>query len=100
MRDFGGVSQLEPGGVPMLPRFSLVLATVGRVDLVERFLLSVSAQEYSNLEVIIADQNTDGRLTHVIERLSHRVSIRHLHSHLGASRARNTALRHVSGEIV
>ncbi|MBA3467450.1 MAG: glycosyltransferase family 2 protein [Gemmatimonadaceae bacterium] len=96
----GLVSDLEVHRVHPLPKFSLVLATVGRVELVERFLKSVAAQGYPNLEVLVADQNTDERLTPLIKRLSHRLSIRHLRPPLGLSRARNAALRHVTGDVV
>lgn len=101
MRSIAGlVSDVEAYPARPLPRFSLVLATVERVDPVERFLLSVVAQEYPNLEVLVADQNLDERLTPVIRRLNQSISIRHLRSPVGVSRARNAALRHITGDVV
>jgi cellulose synthase/poly-beta-1,6-N-acetylglucosamine synthase-like glycosyltransferase len=83
-----------------LPRISLILATITRVDLVERFLLSVIAQGYPNLEVLVADQNTDDRLTKLVASLSAHLHIRHLRTSRGLSRSRNVALRHITGDIV
>jgi cellulose synthase/poly-beta-1,6-N-acetylglucosamine synthase-like glycosyltransferase len=67
---------------------------------VERFLLSVIAQGYPNLEILIADQNRDDRLTPIITSVGAHIHIRHLRTPLGLSRSRNAALRHITGDIV
>lgn len=82
------------------PKISLILATVGRVRSVYRFLESVEAQEYPNLEVVIADQNPDNRLTATIEQFRPRLHIVHLRTPLGLSRSRNEAWQAMTGEIV
>jgi len=94
------VLEFKPRPVGAWPRISLILATVGRVDSVERFLLSVVAQTYPNLEVLVADQNGDDRLTSLIGSLGAHVHIRHLRTPRGLSRSRNVALRHITGDIV
>jgi glycosyltransferase involved in cell wall biosynthesis len=94
------VLEFEPRPAAPLPRISLILATIGREDPVEHFLRSVMAQGYPNLEILIADQNGDDRLTPIIIALGAHIHIRHLRTPLGLSRSRNAALRHVTGEIV
>lgn len=94
------VLEFDPRPVGALPRISLILATIGRVESVERFLLSVVAQTYPNLEVLIADQNGDDRLTSLISSLGAHVHIRHLRTLRGLSRSRNVALRHITGDSV
>lgn len=82
------------------PHFSLVLATVGRVDPVKRFLKSMSSQEYPTFEILVADQNPDERLEPVLDPFRPRLNIRRLRAPLGLSRARNTARRFITGEII
>jgi glycosyltransferase involved in cell wall biosynthesis len=94
------VLEFEPRPASALPRISLILATVGRVEAVEEFLRSVIAQGYPNLEVLIADQNRDDRLLPIIASLGTHIHIRHLRTPLGLSRSRNAALRHITGDVV
>ena len=81
-------------------RFSLVLATVGRVSELEHLLQSLDAQTYRNFELIVVDQNPDNRLVPILERYKRKVAIVHLHSTPGLSRARNVGLQHVTGDVV
>ncbi|MGH2396975.1 MAG: glycosyltransferase family 2 protein [bacterium] len=81
-------------------KFSLVLATIGRTAEVERFADGLAAQHHGDFELIVVDQNPDARLAPVFERRKQRMSIRHLRSLPGLSRARNAALKHLSGEVV
>ena len=81
-----------------LPSFDLVVATVGRVEELGRLLESVEAQEYQRVRVLVADQNEDKRLEHVLSGRS--LEIRHLRSRLGLSRARNAALEHVTADVI
>ena len=94
------VLEFEPRPAVSLPRISLILATVERLEPVEHFLKSVVAQCYPNLEVLIADQNKDERLAPIIASLGAHLHIRHLRTPLGLSRSRNAALRHITGDIV
>jgi len=81
-------------------KFSLVLATVGRTEELERFLVSLDAQTYRNFELIVVDQNEDDHVESILGPFRHRFPILHLRSPRGLSRARNEGLRHVSGDIV
>ena len=82
-------------------RFSLVLATVGRTKELERFLHSLQAQTYRNFELIIVDQNVDGRIVPLIDQFGASFPITHLKTpYKGLSRARNLGLRYAKGDIV
>lgn len=77
---------------------SLVVATLNRAAELERLLASLEQQTYKDFEVLIVDQNSDDRVGAVLAR--HRdLTIRHLYSERGASRARNIGLRAASGSI-
>ncbi len=78
---------------------SLVVATVNRVSELERLLDSLCRQTYKDLELIVVDQNSDNRLIPVLDRHPE-LTIRHLRSGRGLSRARNVGLPHAKGEII
>lgn len=84
----------------MNPRFSLILATVDRTDPVDRLLESVAGGDYTNVEVVLADQNADDRLNYIVKKFRRRIAVTHLRTPLGLSRARNAALEHATGEII
>lgn len=81
-------------------QFSLILATVGRSEEVERFLCSLDEQHGVAFELIVVDQNTDDRLVPHLLRRRGTFPIRHLRSAPGVSRARNVGLEYASGSIV
>jgi len=83
-----------------MPKFSLVMGTVGRVAEVERFLQALCCQSYQSFELIVVDQNPDDRLTPVLDAYQGYFPIIHLRSERGLSRARNVGLKHISGDIV
>jgi len=78
---------------------SLVVSTLGRVEEVERLLLSLDRQTFPEFEVLLVDQNDDGRLKLVLERHSS-LSIRHLTSRRGLSRGRNVGMHQAQGDIL
>jgi glycosyltransferase involved in cell wall biosynthesis len=79
--------------------FSLIVATLDRLDEMERLLNSLEAQTNKDFEVIVVDQNSDDRLQNVLQ--SHpNLSIRHLRSARGISRARNVGLPYAMGDII
>jgi GT2 family glycosyltransferase len=84
---------------PELPSFDLVVATVGRVAELERFLDSLAAQTHGRFRVLLVDQNEDARLDGVVAVRSS-MDVVHLRSDRGLSRARNRALGEVSGDLV
>lgn len=74
-------------------KFSLILCTMNRPQLLERCLDSIMAQEYKGYEVIVVDQSNEFN-----ERVSERVD-EYVHiEKKGLSNARNVALDYVSGE--
>src|SRR5829696_7589651 len=81
-------------------RFSLVLATIGRISEVQRFLDSLDSQTYRDFELIVVDQNQDDRLSPLLAAYRGRFSILHLRSESGLSRARNAGLGHITGDVV
>lgn len=81
-------------------KFSLIVATVGRVEELEKFLESLDRQTYRDFALLVVDQNLDDRLAPLIARFKDHFDIRHLRSERGLSRARNVALPYVTGEVV
>ena len=80
-------------------KISLILATLHRTHEVQALLTSLTQQTYSHFEVIIIDQNSDERITPLIQSFD-QLDILHLRSAIGLSLARNVGLSHASGEIV
>lgn len=87
-------------GTSGVARFSLVLATLGRTDELQRFLESLDAQTHRDFELIVVDQNPDDRLGAVLAPYEDRFSILRVGSEKGASRARNVGLGYAGGVIV
>lgn len=81
-------------------KFSLILATLNRIGEVEYFLKSLTEQTYSDFELIVVDQNTDGKLDKILSVYKEKIPLLHLHSLPGLSLARNVALPHINGDIV
>jgi GT2 family glycosyltransferase len=82
-----------------LPSFDLVVATVGRVEELERFLASLEHQTHPVFRVLVVDQNEDDRVDPVVANHAS-LDIVHLRSPRGLSRARNVALARLSAELV
>jgi glycosyltransferase involved in cell wall biosynthesis len=79
----------------------LVVPTVGRVAELERLLGSLSEQTWGGLlRVIVVDQNSDKRLAQVVDTFRKPLSLVHLHSEPGVSRASNVGFRHATADIV
>ncbi|HUF01630.1 MAG TPA: glycosyltransferase family A protein [Gaiellaceae bacterium] len=84
---------------PELPSFDLVVATLGRVDELDRFLASVERQTHHRVTVHVVDQNGDDRLRPVLA-VHPELDIAQLRSEPGLSRARNAALGRLSADLV
>jgi glycosyltransferase involved in cell wall biosynthesis len=84
------------------PDISLVLATVGRTDQLDRLFDSFASQTYSNFEVIVVDQNPDQRLLPHIERAKYLgIAIRHLrHTPPNLAAARNAGIQAARGNWI
>ncbi len=85
-----------------MPRFSLILCTVGRRDEVAAFLDSLLRQpESADCQVVLVDQNADGRLSDVVAAYAGRLAVEHVRpGDRGLSRGRNAGLRHATGDLV
>ncbi len=94
-----------------MPRFSLVVATIGRTEEFCVLLQSLAEQQTRDFELIVVDQNPDDRLSPILEEWASRVAgqddrgrsmiqVKHLHCSPGLSRARNLGLMHSSGDIL
>jgi glycosyltransferase involved in cell wall biosynthesis len=81
-------------------KFSLVIATKNRVAELGYLLKSLVHQKYDHVEVIIVDQNEDGRLLELVSGFSQCLEIIHIRSETGLSKARNAGLQLVTGDIV
>jgi GT2 family glycosyltransferase len=81
-----------------LPSFDLVVATVGRHEELARFLDSLEAQEYPSVRALIVDQNDDDGVA--AQLVGRRLTLVHLRSPRGLSRARNVGLEHLSADLV
>ena len=81
-------------------RFSLILGTVNRVQPLDRMLESLAAQSYVNFELILVDQNADDRLGSLVSRWEKQISIVHVRSGTGLSRARNVGAAYARGDLI
>jgi len=79
--------------------FDLVVATVDRVDALDRLLGSLEHQTHSDFRVLVVDQNDDARLAKVLD-AHDALQIKHLRSGRGLSRARNAALPKLTADLV
>jgi glycosyltransferase involved in cell wall biosynthesis len=78
---------------------SLIVATLNRVSELERLLNSLDRQPYKDFEVLVVDQNPDDRLVPVLGKHTG-LTIHHLRSARGLSRARNVGLSLAKGDII
>jgi len=82
-------------------RFSLVVATLGRVEELKELFLSLEAQAHSDFEVIVIDQNADDRLAWIEDCGQYTFPITRKRSNLQQlSHARNIGLLMADGDIV
>lgn len=82
------------------PKLSLILGTLGRTSEVARLLDSLREQDGVRLELIVVDQNPDDRLLPVLALHGSGLTLLHLRSQPGLSRARNVGLPFATGDFV
>ena len=80
-------------------KFSLILATVGRVEELSRFLECLERQTYRCFELILVDQNPEGLVDPLVNQYKENFPLCYLRSNRGLARARNLGLRHLSGDV-
>jgi glycosyltransferase involved in cell wall biosynthesis len=81
-------------------KFSLIVATLGRVEEINRLFASLAAQAHQDFEVILVDQNPDNRLGASVAKYSKKFSLQHMGSTPGLSHARNIGLAAITGDVV
>jgi glycosyltransferase involved in cell wall biosynthesis len=82
-------------------KISLVLATLGRDKDVADFLTSLTCQTYKNFELIIIDQNRDGKIDAIVEQFTDCLHVRHIKvDFVGNARARDYGIGLANGRIV
>lgn len=80
---------------------SLIMATLGRKNEVDRYLQSLCMQTYTSFELIIVDQNPEYFLSDIIKKYKDKININHiLTAEKGLSKARNLGLKYIHGDII
>lgn len=84
-----------------MPRFSLIVPTLGRTKEVAELFSSVADQNRGDVELIVVDQNDDERILPLVEALPRSITVLHLRAReKNVSAARNAGLSASAGEIV
>jgi glycosyltransferase involved in cell wall biosynthesis len=85
-----------------LPYFSLIVATINRMEHHLNLLSSLKEQEFKDFEIIVVDQNPHDKLKkNLLDDLKDfNLIYLHVKKSMGLSAARNYGLEHASGEIV
>ena len=84
-------------------KFSLVLATYGRLEEVDMFLESILCSEYdlTKVEIIVVDQNDKINLSNIIDKYKNSLDIKHIKSKVkGLSKNRNIGIEISTGEYI
>lgn len=82
-------------------KFSLVLATLGRINEVEEFIKSLLNQSYKNYELIIVDQNSHNEVEKIYELYKDKIEMKYLKiDEPGLSNARNIGIKHCEGDVI
>ena len=80
---------------------SIIVSTINRTQELARLLDSIVVQNYSNLEIIIVDQNQDDRVQSIIYFYEKTIKIIYLKQNIiGVSNGRNLGLKKCEGEII
>ncbi len=84
-----------------MKKISIIIPTLGRKTELDCLLESIVAQNYSNIEVIVVDQNHDDSLDYIIGKYKNKLKIFHEKVNFkGAAKARNYGFQKASGEII
>lgn len=82
-------------------KISIIIPTLGRKNELDCLLESIVTQNYSNIEVIVVDQNHDDSLDYIIGKYKNKLEIFHEKVNFkGAAKARNYGFQRASGEIM
>lgn len=81
-------------------KFSLILPTLGRAKDLKKFLISLEAQNYPDVQLIIIDQNDDDRVKEIISQKDWSFELIHTKAPVGLSLSRNKGLELAVGDII
>ncbi len=82
-------------------KISLILATLGRDTEVEEFFKSLLNQSYKDFELIVIDQNKDGKIDASVQALKDRIDVNHVKvDFVGNARARDYGIGLAQGRII
>ena len=85
----------------MTMKISLVLATLGRDREVADLLQSLIDQTYKNFDLIVIDQNKDGKIDAIVGQAASRLDVRHVKvDFTGNARARDYGIGLAQGRII
>lgn len=79
---------------------SLIASTLGRRDVLKRFLASLERQSFADFEIIVVDQNPEGYLDDILAAHAANLRLTHIRSSKGLSLGRNVGLRAATGDIL
>lgn len=85
---------------PAQPRVSVVVVSWNRWPLLEKCLLSLARQSFSEAEVIVVDNGSRDGSVHLVRARFPSAHILALPDNVGFSRANNLGIRHARGEYV
>lgn len=95
--------QIEPaeiGKTNTLPKVSIVTPSYNQGAFVEQTILSVICQNYSNLEYILVDANSQDQTQAVLESYKQHIDVLIVEPDRGQSEALNKGFRRATGEIM
>ena len=80
---------------------SLILATLGRDTELVDFLDSLSCQSRKDFELIVIDQNVDGKIDAIVEQFKQRMPLQHIKVNFkGNARARDYGIQFAVGDVI
>jgi glycosyltransferase involved in cell wall biosynthesis len=84
-----------------MPRFSLIVPTLGRTTQLAELFASIANQKRNDVELIVVDQNDDDRVAPLLQAVQSEIAVLHLRlEERSQSAARNAGLEASSGEII
>ena len=80
-------------------KFSLIIGTLNRAEYLRCCLQSLKDQKFNDFEIIIIDQSSNNDTEHLVEQYRDSLNLSYIHvTYQGLSRARNEALKMISGD--
>ena len=81
------------------PKISIVMPSYNQVQFIERSILSILNQDYSNTELIIIDGGSEDGTIEIIKKYEDKITLWISEKDQGQSDALNKGFKHCTGEI-